>query len=66
MSIEVRNVHTEDEFDRWSDAIDIGFQTPQNRETGGVGGRGIPISAGSGPPSTARGLWAPSSACRWN
>jgi predicted acetyltransferase len=34
MSIEVRNVRTEDEFDRWSDAIDLGFQTPQNRGDG--------------------------------
>ena len=34
MPIEVRNVRTEDEFDRWSDAIDIGFQSPQNRGDG--------------------------------
>jgi predicted acetyltransferase len=34
MSIDVRNVRTEAEFDRWSDAIDIGFQSPQNRGDG--------------------------------
>lgn len=34
MSIEVRNVRTEDEFDRWCDTVDIGFQTPQNRGDG--------------------------------
>jgi predicted acetyltransferase len=34
MDLEVRNVATEDEFDAWSDAMDIGFYTPQHRGDG--------------------------------
>ncbi|MBR7832661.1 GNAT family N-acetyltransferase [Actinospica durhamensis] len=34
MSTEVRPVRTENEFDRWSDALDIGFHVPQNRGDG--------------------------------
>lgn len=34
MSLEIRNVHTEDEFDRFCDAVDVGFQAPHNRGDG--------------------------------
>ena len=34
MSIEVRNVRTEDEFNAWCDAMDVGFYLPQNRGEG--------------------------------
>lgn len=34
MAIEVRNVRTEDEFNAWCDAMDVGFYLPQNRGEG--------------------------------
>ena len=34
MALEVRNVVTEDEFDAWCDAMDIGFYAPQHRGDG--------------------------------
>ncbi len=34
MAIEVRNVRTEDEFNAWCDAMDVGFYMPQHRGEG--------------------------------
>lgn len=34
MALEVRNVATEDEFDAWCDAMDVGFYSPQQRGDG--------------------------------
>lgn len=34
MAIEVRNVRTEEEFNAWCDAMDVGFYLPQNRGEG--------------------------------